>query len=96
VSEIYSAIRQAKIIIADCTGRNANVFYEIGIAHGIGKDVVLISQSKKDIPFDVGHRRFVIYHRNQLRKFENSLFRTLEAIKKTPTLDPRKTYPDWN
>ena len=80
MSEIYTAIRQAKIIIADCTRRNANVFYEIGLSHGIGKDVIFISQSTDDIPFDLSHRRFLIYDPAQLQIFEDSLYKTLKAI----------------
>ena len=42
-------------------GRNANVFYELGIAHGLRKRVVLLAQSTNDIPFDLGAYRTVIY-----------------------------------
>ena len=58
---VLLAIRQAKIVIADLTGRNANVFYEVGIAHALGKPVLLISQSLDDMPFDLRHRRVQIY-----------------------------------
>lgn len=37
MADIWSAINAALIIIADCTGRNPNVFYEVGIAHALGK-----------------------------------------------------------
>jgi hypothetical protein len=51
VQEVWSAIKAASIIIADCTGRNPNVFYEIGISHTIGKDTILITQSIDDVLF---------------------------------------------
>jgi len=35
--------------------------YELGIAHTLGKPVLLLSQAKKDVPFDLGHLRFIIY-----------------------------------
>jgi len=41
--------------IADCTGRNPNVFYEIGIAHTLGRNVVMITEA--DVPFDLRHLR---------------------------------------
>lgn len=37
IQDIVSLISQPKVVICDCTGRNANVFYESGIAHTIGK-----------------------------------------------------------
>jgi len=61
ISDIWNAIYSCKIVIADCTGRNPNVFYEIGMAHTLGKPVVLISQDKNDIPFDVQHIRYIVY-----------------------------------
>ena len=45
MSDVWTAICYSKAIIADCTGRNPNVFYEIGLAHVIGKPVVLINVS---------------------------------------------------
>lgn len=59
--DVWSAIFYAKIVIADCTKRNPNVFYEIGIAHTLGKDTILISQAIKDIPFDLRHLRVIVY-----------------------------------
>ncbi|MCD4685886.1 MAG: cyclic nucleotide-binding domain-containing protein [Anaerolineae bacterium] len=43
ISEIWAAINLTKLVIADCTGRNPNVFYEMGIAHTIGKPVIVIT-----------------------------------------------------
>jgi hypothetical protein len=51
LERIYSQIARADIIIADMTGRNPNVFYEVGYAHGIQKRVILLTQNPNDIPF---------------------------------------------
>lgn len=59
--DIYSSITYAQLIVADLTGRNPNVFYELGIAHQQGKQVVLLSQSMDDVPFDVRDLRVVLY-----------------------------------
>jgi hypothetical protein len=40
------------------------VFYEIGIAHTLGREVILITQSVEDIPFDLRHLRYVHYLNN--------------------------------
>lgn len=61
MKDVWDAIAGRDIIVADCTGQNPNVFYELGIAHTLGKPVILIAQSKLDIPFDVAHFRYIKY-----------------------------------
>ena len=61
MTDIWNAIAACRIVIADCTGKNPNVFYEIGIAHTIGRPTVLISQNIDDVPFDLRHVRCVVY-----------------------------------
>lgn len=61
VKDIWGAIYGAKLIIADCSGRNPNVFYELGIAHTLGKKVIMITQAHEDIPFDLKHLRYLHY-----------------------------------
>ena len=64
IQDVVSLIDQARVVICDCTGRNANVFYEAGIAHTLGRDVIFITQSAADIPFDLAHIRYVPYLNN--------------------------------
>ncbi len=64
IQDIVSLIDRSAVIIGDCSGRNANVFYEIGIAHALGKQVILITQNAEDIPFDLAHLRNIRYHNN--------------------------------
>ena len=61
IEDIWRCTNEARILIAELTGRNANVFYETGIAHTIGKEVILISQSMEDVPFDLKHLRCIVY-----------------------------------
>jgi hypothetical protein len=61
LQRIYNQIAKADVVIADMTGRNPNVFYEVGYAHALGKVVVLLTQDKDDIPFDLKHYRHIIY-----------------------------------
>lgn len=61
MDDITRSIRKARLIIADLTGRNANVFYEVGIAHALNKQVLLMTQSIEDVPFDLRHRRALVY-----------------------------------
>ena len=64
IQDVVSLIDRSSIVICDCTGRNPNVFYEIGIAHTLGREVILITQADADIPFDLRHLRFVAYLNN--------------------------------
>jgi hypothetical protein len=61
MDKVWSGICGARLVIADCTERNPNVFYEIGIAHTVGKQVVLITRSEEDIPSDIKHYDFIPY-----------------------------------
>jgi len=58
---IMNEILRARIVIANISGRNPNVMYELGICQAIGKPVLLISESGYDIPFDISVSRILIY-----------------------------------
>lgn len=64
VEDVVHLIATSRVVIADLTERNSNVFYEIGIAHTLGKDVILITQSQNDVPFDLRHLRYLTYLNN--------------------------------
>lgn len=84
MADIWSAINSAKIIIADCTGRNPNVFYEVGLAHSLGKDTILISQELNDVPFDLRHMRVITYEYTPrgMKSFEATLKKTIITLLK--------------
>ncbi len=86
VEEIWSAIALSEIVIADCTGRNPNVFYEIGLAHAIGVPVILITRSSDDVPFDLRQRRYIHYEFTPpgMKAFEEALKKTIETIRADP------------
>ena len=58
---IWQQINSARFVIADCTGRNPNVFYELGMAHVLGKTVFICAQKGDDIPFDIHSVRHFVY-----------------------------------
>ena len=61
IEDIWRYTNEARILISELTGRNPNVFYETGIAHTIGKEVILLTQSMDDVPFDLRHLRCIVY-----------------------------------
>ncbi|HYX71925.1 MAG TPA: hypothetical protein VE732_04085 [Nitrososphaera sp.] len=64
MADIWSAIRSARLVIAELTGRNPNVFYEVGLAHAIGKPVILLTRNEEDVPFDLKSLRYRYYNIN--------------------------------
>lgn len=65
IQDIFNSNFRAQIVIVDFTGKNANVMYETGIAHTLGKHVVPITQSMDDVPFDMKHHRVLKYLPNE-------------------------------
>ena len=61
MEKVWAGICAAKLILADCTQQNPNVFYEVGIAHAVGKRVMLITRSENDIPADIKHFDYIPY-----------------------------------
>ena len=80
MDDVWSAIYHCDMCIVDCTGRNPNVFYELGIAHTLGRKTALIAQSLDDIPFDVRHLRIIIYQYTPpgMQQFEETLKKTIQ------------------
>ncbi|MFI7219147.1 hypothetical protein [Micromonospora maritima] len=64
MDDLISLIWRARAVISDFTSKNANVFYETGIAHTLGRDVIQITQSVEDVPFDLRSIRSVPYLAN--------------------------------
>lgn len=59
--DIVQSIADCDLVVADLTGLNPNVFYELGVAHGLGKKVVLLTQSVEEVPFDLRSYRIIHY-----------------------------------
>lgn len=61
MDQIWSGINSARVLVAELTSRNPNVFYELGLAHALEKPVVLVSSNEDDVPFDLKHIRVIYY-----------------------------------
>jgi len=83
--DIWERINRARFLIADLTDRNPNVFYELGLAHALSKDVVLITQTMDFVPFDLKTVRCIVYDFNPrgMHKFEKTLGETISALIKS-------------
>jgi len=84
IEDILENIAKAEIILADVTGRNANVFYELGIAHTV-KDiekVLILTQNIDEVPFDLKQFRCITYEKtvDGLSTLEAALDSTIKEI----------------
>lgn len=88
IDDIHRSIMNAAICIADVTGRNPNVSYELGMAHALGKPVLIITQDVKDIPFDYQHLRAITYDPRSFgweTPFIDIIARSILEVTKNPT-----------
>jgi hypothetical protein len=79
LDRIYNQISRADLLVADMTGRNANVFYEVGYAHALGKSVVLLTQKTEDIPFDLKHFPHIVYG-NKIKDLRQELAKRVKHL----------------
>jgi hypothetical protein len=96
--DIWTSIKRAKYIIADITEENANVFYEIGIAHSLDKNVILISQNKSPKnPFDISIYRTIFYEYSQVgnKKLKKELKDRLENLVGQTSVNPDSFYIEY-
>lgn len=80
IAAIYDQIAQAKFLVADITGKNPNVFYELGYAHALGKKVLIIVQDKGDVPFDISQLRYILYKPDSLHALKEDIQKYAEPL----------------
>jgi hypothetical protein len=86
VEQIRDEIARADLVIAVCTGRNANVFYELGMAEALGHTPILVAASARHLPFDKAHCRCHMYGtkrentKNLARRLERAIRETLADV----------------
>ena len=61
MSNIYRGLWQSRLVVADLTGLNFNVLYELGVAFTLNKQVILVSQNVESLPFDLRRDKVLVY-----------------------------------
>ena len=71
------------MVVADLTSLNLNVFYELGISHGLEKHTVLLTQAMEEVPFDLKPYRIIRYsvHYAEVPKLSEALMKVAENAK---------------
>jgi hypothetical protein len=84
LDDIVDALEEAMVIIADVSGRNPNVLYELGMAHMLKRTqtVMITRDGYENIPFDISHFRIIQYENSISGKvvYEDQLRKTLKSI----------------
>ncbi len=91
ILDIQESISAADLILCEMTGKNPNVFYELGLAHALGKSTILVARREEDIPFDLRHIRVILYEPTEAG-WESSLQRQIIAAARA-TMDSRPSWP---
>jgi hypothetical protein len=83
IDDVWKCIQRSRFIVADLTGQNSNVCYELGLCHAINKDVIIITQNMNDVPFDLRHLRCIVYSDTQEGriKLRNDLSKAMISFK---------------
>jgi hypothetical protein len=80
LDDIWQSLNAADFVIADITGRNPNVLYELGIAHTLAKPVLILSKEAADFPIDLATRRVILYGQTADAWREDLAHKIQEAI----------------
>jgi hypothetical protein len=82
VADVARQIAESKVVIAEITPANPNVYYEVGYAHALNKATILIAERPTKLPFDVAPHRVLFYENtiNGKARLEEGLRRHLSAI----------------
>lgn len=92
VEQIWEQIEKATVLLADLSNKNANVFYELGLAHAARKPVVLTANSIDDVPFDLRHLRVITYDVNE-PKWSDKLSKSVVDYLKNAKKEPERSIP---
>src|ERR1700722_6751620 len=92
VEQIWEQIEKSKVLLAELTDKNANVFYELGLAHAAGKPVVFTSGRVDDVPFDLRHLRVIVYEVRE-PQWADKLQRLITDYLRNAAKDPARSIP---
>lgn len=92
MEQIWEQIQKAKVLVAELTDKNPNVFYELGLAHASTKPVVFVSAKLEDVPFDLRHLRVILYDTREPH-WADRLRKNITQYLRNTREDPTKSIP---
>jgi hypothetical protein len=95
--DVVTGISKSSVVLAELTGKNPNVFYELGLAHAYSKPVIMLAQAKDAIPSDLQGLRWILYETPEVhwvRNLQRSIKETiLNCLAATPVERARSFIP---
>ena len=81
ISSIEEGIKESDLCFAEITTDNPNVWYELGYARALGKHVTMVCEEDRKLPFDIQHRRVILYKQASTSDFDNLKEKITDSIK---------------
>lgn len=83
---IVDQLRTSRIVLADLTDRNPNVFYELGVRHTLRRGTIIVSQNDKHVPSDLRGYWFLTYgiRPAEVREFKTNIARLVKEFEASP------------
>lgn len=78
VEEMVDQIKRCRIIIAEVSDHNPNVFYEVGWAHALGRNTILLAREGTELPFDIRHVNTIM--KKSIHSLEEKLAKRLNSM----------------
>lgn len=91
IDDIFESIKNSDLLIADVSGKNPNVNYELGAAHILGKKVIIITSNIDDVPFDYKHKRIITFDTKAVgwdSTLHNDIIKTIEQVQSENNIYP--------
>ena len=82
MDKIRGNIAKARFIVADISVYNPNVYYELGLAEGMQKDIIMLTSNVDTLPFDLKHKRVIPYNPNNINQLKIDLENNLRELQK--------------
>jgi len=86
VCRICKNIQESRLIVADVSGKNPNVFLEIGLSFGLEKEVMFLTQDISDLPFDVRTFHALPYSVENLSKLSADIANYIRDLRPLPEI----------
>mgnify|MGYP001467991597 CR=1 FL=1 len=80
---VWKEINESAFVVADVSTANPNVLYEIGIAHTLGKEVIILTDCPDKVPFDIKKNRYLNYsidNEDSIQKMKEKLENAIRII----------------
>jgi hypothetical protein len=82
LSQVWNQILTSEVVIADVSGINPNVIFELGLCYGLHRSPILLVRDPKELPFNLRNLRYIEYKNSAggALKLRDDLTRAVEAF----------------